>query len=505
MIEAGNPIYSLIVPLLGAVGIVLFGRLPNLREAVTLITAAILFTVTLGLMPAALAGDTPRVVLFDMVPGMPIMFQVEGLGMIYALIASGLWILNSLYSIGYMRANGEKHQTRFYLCFAIAIFGAMGTAFAGNFFTLFVFYEVLTLSTFPLVTHKGSKEAVQGGRVYLGILASASIGLLFPALIWIQSSVGHVNFELGGILADSGLKHWQIALLFFLCVYGVAKAALMPLHRWLPAAMVAPTPVSALLHAVAVVKAGVFSVIKISVYIFGYGTLGEFGGGDWLIYMAGFTIVTASFIALFQDNLKRRLAYSTVSQLSYILLAVGLWVSLGPDSEVGQYALIAAAVHIPAHAFGKITLFFAAGSIYTAAHKTKVSELRGIGKRMPWTMGAFAVGALAMIGAPPTSGFISKWFLLTGAWEARSSFAIGVILVSTLLNAAYFLPVLWTAFFCKEESHRDEHGAASAHGSHHGEAPWPVVAALTGTALLSVSFFFYPDWAIALARTLIPG
>ncbi len=501
MIESGNPSLSLMTPLVGAAGIVLCGRLPNLREAVTLVTAALLFYFTMGLMPAALSGEAVRVELFEMVPGMPIVFQVEGLGMIYALIASGLWILNSLYSIGYMRGNQEKHQTRFYLCFAVAIFGAMGTAFAGNLFTLFVFYEVLTLSTFPLVTHKGNQNAIQGGRVYLGILASASIGLLFPALVWVHHAVGHVDFVLGGILSDAGLPNWSLALLFFLCVYGIAKAALMPLHRWLPAAMVAPTPVSALLHAVAVVKAGVFSVTKVSVYIFGYGTLGEFGGGDWLVYMAGFTIVTASFIALFQDNLKKRLAYSTVSQLSYILLAVGLWVTLGPDSEVGQFALIAAAVHIPAHAFGKITLFFAAGSIYTADHKTEVSQLKGIGRRMPWTMGAFAVGALAMIGAPPTSGFISKWFLLTGAWEAGSGFAITIIMISTLLNAAYFLPVLWQAFFCKEPEHHDD---ASSHGSHdHGEAPWPIVVALTGTALLAISLFFYPDWAVELARTLI--
>lgn len=503
MIETGNPVLSLIIPLIGAAGIVIFGRLPNLREAVTLVTAVLLFYFTAGLTSAALSGEAVRVELFEMVPGMPIVFQVEGLGMIYALIASGLWILNSLYSIGYMRGNHEKHQTRFYLCFAVAIFGAMGTAFAGNFFTLFVFYEVLTLSTFPLVTHKGNQEAVRGGRVYLGILAGASIGLLFPALVWINSVVGHVDFKIGGILKDAGLERWQLALMYFLCVYGIAKAALMPLHRWLPAAMVAPTPVSALLHAVAVVKAGVFSVTKVSVFIFGYGTLGESGAGDWLVYVAGFTIVTASFIALFQDNLKKRLAYSTVSQLSYILLAVGLWVSLGPDSAVGQFALIAAAVHIPAHAFGKITLFFAAGSIYTAAHKTKVSELRGIGRRMPWTMGAFAVGALAMIGAPPTSGFISKWFLLTGAWEAGSGFAIAVIMISTLLNAAYFLPVLWTAFFCKETPHHDSSDANHSH--EHGEAPWPIVVALTGTAALSVSLFFYPDWAVALARTLISG
>jgi multicomponent Na+:H+ antiporter subunit D len=262
----------------------------------------------------------------------------------------------------------------------------------------------------------------------------------------------------------------------------------MPVHRWLPAAMVAPTPVSALLHAVAVVKAGVFSVVKVIVYIFGIGNLagsGLGGAADWLVVVAGFTIVAASVVALAADNLKRRLAYSTVSQLSYVVMAAAL---LAPWSVVG------AALHIAAHAVGKITLFFAAGAIYTAAHKTEVSQLDGIGRRMPWTMGAFAIAALSMIGLPPAVGFISKWYMLSGAMAAQHTLAVVVIVLSTLLNAAYFLPIVYRAFFVAPPV---EPGPA------HGEAPWPMVVALCATALATVALFFWPDVPLALSRQML--
>jgi multicomponent Na+:H+ antiporter subunit D len=260
----------------------------------------------------------------------------------------------------------------------------------------------------------------------------------------------------------------------------------MPFHRWLPAAMVAPTPVSALLHAVAVVKAGVFSVVKVLVYVFGVDLLATAEATDWLVIVAGFTILAASVVALRADNLKRRLAYSTVSQLSYVVLAAAL---LAPLSIVG------AVMHIAAHALGKITLFFAAGAIYTAAHKTEVSQLDGIGRRMPWTMGAFAVGALSMIGLPPAAGFISKWYMLAGAMAAAQWLAVAVIIASTLLNAGYFLPIVYRAFFRIPD--------ASGHDHPHGEAPLAMVIALTVTAAGTVLLFFLPDVPLALARQLI--
>ncbi len=481
---------ALLVPLCGAGLIALAGRAPNLRETITLVTAAALLACVLTLLPAVEAGARPGFVAVTVLPGLAIAFEVEPLGMLFALIASGLWIVNSLYSIGYMRGNGEAHQTRFYACFALALAATMGIAFAGNLFTLFVFYELLTLVTYPLVTHKGSAEARSGGRIYLGILMGTSIVFLLPALVFVWHVAGTTDFVAGGILAGK-LAPGALAALLALCMFGIAKAALMPVHRWLPAAMVAPTPVSALLHAVAVVKAGVFSVVKVIVYVFGVDTLlaaGADGAAGWLVWAAGFTIVAASVVALGADNLKRRLAYSTVSQLSYVVMSAAI---LAPLSLVG------AIVHIAAHAVGKITLFFAAGAIYTAAHKTEVSQLDGIGRRMPWTMGAFAIASLSMIGLPPAAGFVSKWYMLSGAVTAQHWAAAGVIALSTLLNAGYFLPIVYRAFFVAPavQFGGDDHA--------HGEAPLPMVIALCVTAAATLLLFFLPDVPLALARQTI--
>ncbi len=471
------------LPLLAVAGILLFGRWPNVRDGISLLVALLLTGLIFSLVPRVLAGEQPELLLWEILPGLAIHFRLESLGMIFAGVAAALWPVATLYSIGYMRGNHEKNQTPFFAYFAIAIAAAMGIAFAGNLITLFVFYEVLTLSTYPLVTHKGNDEALQGGRVYLGILLSTSIGLLLPAIIWTYQLAGTTDFTAGGILAGQ-ISGPLLTLLAFLFLYGIGKAAVMPVQRWLPAAMVAPTPVSALLHAVAVVKAGVFSVIKVVVYIIGVDTLTTAPGVEWLLYVAGFTIIVASMIALRQDQLKRRLAYSTVSQLSYVVLGVMI---LAPISVVG------AALHVVAHAFGKITLFFAAGSIYTASKKTRVSELNGIGYRMPWTMGAFTIGALSMIGVPPAVGFISKWYILTGAMATEQWVAVGVIMLSTLLNAAYFLPIVYAAFFRPEHSH-DE--------LKHGEAPWPIVVALSITAAGTLMLFLMPEIPYQLAQLI---
>ena len=473
----------LLLPVVGALAILLARRSPNLREAATLLTAVLLFGSVIQLLDPVLAGLRPELELLAPFPDLPIAFRVEPLGMIFALIASGLWIANSLYSIGYMRKNKETHQTRFYVCFALAIGAALGIAFSANLLTLFLFYEVLTLITYPLVTHSGTEQARKGGRTYLVILMGTSMLFLLPAIVYTWHVAGSTDFRPGGVL-PADLSPGTVAVLLALFMFGIGKAALMPFHRWLPAAMVAPTPVSALLHAVAVVKAGVFTVVKVVVYVFGFDLLS--GTTNWLIALSGFTIIAASVIALNADNLKRRLAYSTVSQLSYIILAAAV---LAPLSLVG------AALHIAAHALGKITLFFAAGAIYTAAHKTEVSQLNGIGRRMPWTMVAFGVGTLSMIGLPPAAGFVSKWYMVSGAMLAEQWFAVCVILGSTLLNAAYFLPILHRAFF------RPLSAEASAHP--HGEAPLLMVAALTMTAAATVALFFFPDVPLALARQLV--
>lgn len=493
-----SPVVALSIPAFGAILIGICGRFPNLRESVTLITAVSLFYYVTKLYPIAIEGMGPVWQLVEVVPGLGIEFQVEPLGMVYALIASGLWILNSIYSIGYMRGNDEKNQTRFYICFALSIMSVMGLAFSANLLTMFIFYEMLSLATYPLVTHSAPKpEAIRSGRTYLGILVGTSVCLFLPAIIATYVYTGTVAFTPGGVfkeaLASRDLSLGVYGVIFAMFMYGIGKAALMPSHRWLPAAMVAPTPVSALLHAVAVVKAGVFTVVKVTVYIIGIDTMREAGVGEWLMYMAGFTVVCASFIALFQDHLKRRLAYSTVSQLSYIILGAAL---------LSKVSIAAAALHIAAHAFGKITLFFTAGAIHTAAHKDYVSQLDGIGRKMPWTMGAFTIGTMSMIGLPPTAGFISKWYLIGGAWTAESWYVIVVLFLSTLLNAAYFLPIVYRAFLKKpapvEEHAHDGHG----HGDH-GEAPLPILIAQTCTAALAVAMFFNPSVFLELARSLM--
>lgn len=479
-------IAALLVPLAGAVGILATGRIhQNLREAVTLVTAGSLAWVVWGLLPLVNDGGRPAVEVAQLLPGLSIAFMVEPLGMMFAALASGLWIINSVYSIGYMRGNNEQNQTRFFTCFALALSATMGVAFAGNLFTLFLFYELLTLSTYPLVSHKGDEATVRSARVYLGILLTTSIGLFLPAVIWTYFTAGHGDFVLGGILGGK-LEGADVGLLLALFVFGIGKAAVMPVHRWLPAAMVAPTPVSALLHAVAVVKAGVFTVTKVIVYIFGVDFLFETPSSGWLLYAGAFTVIAASLVALRQQNLKRLLAYSTIAQLSYVVMAAAI---LKPLAEVG------AAVHMVAHAFGKITLFFAAGAIYVASKKTELPQLRGIGRRMPWTSAAFTIGALSMIGVPPTAGFVSKWYILAGAFQADNLVAIFTIVASTALNAAYFLPIIFMIWFAREE----------AGGKEHGEAPWPAVLALVTTATLTILFFAFNGPVVELETQVVRG
>ena len=473
------------LPLAGALAIALAGRISaNVREGVTMVTAGCLALIVATLLPTISAGGRPAVSLGEVVPGIAFAFKVEPLGMLFAALASGLWIVNSIYSIGYMRGNNEKNQTRFYTCFAIALSATMGIAFSANLFTLFIFYEVLTLSTYPLVAHKGDEPTVRSARVYVGLLLTTSIGLFLPAIIWTYMVAGTGDFTPGGVL-EGKLEGPAIGLLLALFVFGIGKAAVMPVHRWLPAAMVAPTPVSALLHAVAVVKAGVFSVTKIIIFIFGVDYLFAEPSSAWLVYITAFTIIAASVVALRQDNLKRLLAYSTIAQLSYVVMSAAV---LKPLAEIG------AITHMVAHAFGKITLFFAAGAIYTASKKTEISQLSGIGRRMPWTMAAFTIGALSMIGVPPTGGFVSKWFILAGAIQAENYLALATIVLSTVLNAAYFLPIIYMVWFTEEKV---------APAKEHGEAPFAAVLALTITAILTIGFFFFNGPVLELASQIV--
>ncbi|MGB0188971.1 MAG: monovalent cation/H+ antiporter subunit D family protein [Aequoribacter sp.] len=476
----------LLIPTIGAIAIALAGRVnQNLREAFTFVTAGLL-AITVWPMAIDVAhGGRSSITLATLTDSLNITLHTEPLGALFATLAASLWIINSLYSVGYMRGNNESHQTRFYVFFAISIAAAMGVALAGNLFTLFLFYEILTLATYPLVTHKGDEATIRSARVYLAILMGTSITLFLPAVIWVTSLTGGA-FTLGGSLQGK-IDAPTAGLLLAMFVFGIGKAAVMPIHRWLPAAMVAPTPVSALLHAVAVVKAGVFSITKIIIYIFGVDWLFSLSTTQWLVWITSFTIIVASLIALRQTNLKRLLAYSTIGQLSYVVMASAI---LKPMAEIG------AALHMVAHAFGKITLFFAAGAIYVASKKIDITQLAGIGRRMPVTMAAFTVGALSMIGVPPTGGFVSKWYILGGAFEADNFLAIFTIIASTALNAAYFLPIIYAAWFLPEDQ---------APKKPHGEAPWPMVVALALTALLTLGFFFFNGPVIEIERQLVGG
>ncbi|RMH21102.1 MAG: monovalent cation/H+ antiporter subunit D family protein [Acidobacteria bacterium] len=472
---------ALLVPLLGAAGVLLCRRRPNVREAVTVLATLLTFGAVASLVPAVTAGGRPGLELFEVLPGLPLAFAVEPLGMLFALVASGLWILTSIYAIGYMRSHHEGHQTRFYACFAVAIAAALGIAFAANLFTLFLFYELLTLTTYPLVTHHGDERARRAGRLYLGLLMATSIVLLLTAIIWTYAVAGTLDFRPGGILAGRADAPLAIVLLL-LFAFGTGKAALMPFHRWLPAAMVAPTPVSALLHAVAVVKAGVFTVTKIVLYVFGLDLLRTSGGGEILAWVAAATLLLAAAVATVQDNLKRRLAYSTISQLAYVVLGAAL---------ANGTAALGGSLHVAMHAMAKITLFFCAGAIAVTAHKTEVSQLDGIGRRMPITCGAFFLASLSIIGLPPAGGTWSKWFLVLGAADGERWAMVAVLLAGSLLAIGYLMPVVVRAFFYPPP----------AAGEGHGEAPLLCLLPLTLTALGCVGQFVFAE---PLYRLLAP-
>ena len=484
------PVFAILAPALGALLIALTGeRRPNLREFWSLAAGVLMFAFIASMIPDVLDGRRPETRLLELLPGVELAFRVDSLGLLFACGASLLWVLTSFYSIGYMRSLEEHAQTRYFCCFALALTATIGVAFAANLFTLFLFYEALSLVTYPLVGHKQTAEARAGARKYIIYLLGAAKLLLLPAIILIYTVAGTLEFESGGILPDAAIAQQPTLLLviFGLFLFGFAKNAVMPLHSWLPGAMVAPTPVSALLHAVAVVKTGVFSTLRVFLFIFGPKAMGDIGADDLALGVAAVTILVASCLALGQDNLKARLAFSTVSQLSYIILGAAL---LNASGVMGGVA------HITNHAVSKITLFLCAGSIYVSTRKTEISQLSGLAKRMPWTMGAFALASLSIVGIPPTSGFVSKWFLALGAIEADKLAILVVLLVSSLLNAAYLGPIVYKAYFEKEP-------AEAQGGAEIREVPWMVVP-LTISAAASLLLGIFHGPVLELAGGIVP-
>ena len=450
------------------------------------VQAAIMFFIVFQFATVATFSAGPWV-LAEPIPGITLAFHFEALSLLFAVIASILWFATTLYASGYMRAHGETALPRFYCFLGISISATLALAFSANLFTKFVFYEILTLSTWLLVVHTEDETARRGGRTYLGVLIASSIGLFLPAIVGVYQLAGTVTFTPGGVLPaeTSGVV---VSLLLLLFVLGVGKSAVMPLHRWLPAAMVAPTPVSAFLHAVAVVKAGVFALAKIVVYIFGLNISSDVLA-HWIIWLPAITILVASLIAMREDNLKRRLAYSTISQLSYIVLAVLLF---SPEGT------LAAGLHITMHAFAKITLFFGAGAILIASHCTKVSELDGMGRQMPLVFVCFAIGSLSIVGLPPAGGLWSKWFLgqaivaseYPGAW-----LLLGVILLSAILNSIYLLGIAVRAFI------KPFSGAATIEA-----VPWSMQAAMLIATGMTVLLFLIPmplhEWLVVLTLSI---
>ena len=431
---------TMLIPSGALVTNLVFRDRANLRDGLTLAASVATFLVVLSILAGVGNATTQSFALFEVLPGLDLAFNVEPLGLLFAIVASGLWIVTHLYGVGYMRGNKEGHHARFFASFSLAIASTMGIAFAANMFTLFLFYELLTISTYPLVAHKGTPEAVRGARIYLAYTLGGGVLLLVGA-IWLRTLAGPLDFVQGGILADiPGIEPDTLRWIFVLLIAGLGvKAALVPLHGWLPQAMVAPAPVSALLHAVAVVKAGAFGIVRVVYDVFGVEFTAELGLLPYLGAIAAFTIIYGSVKALSQDHLKKRLAYSTVSQVSYIALGAAI---LGPLATVGGV------VHLVHQGVMKITLFFAAGNYAETLGIHRVSEMNGVGRRMPGTTLAFTIGALGMIGIPPVAGFISKWYLGLGAVEAgMAHWVLPVLVASSLLNAAYFLPILYRAWF----------------------------------------------------------
>lgn len=463
-----RPFLAIGVAFLAALLVACSRRYPNIRETWSTLGSVIMFGLVFSMVPGVLQGAVYEWSLFSLTDTIGFTVRTDPAGMIFACLASLLWIPINFYSIGYMRNNQEAEQTGYFASFAVCMAATLGIALSSNLLTFFVFYETLTIFSYPLVLHERNEEALSASRKYLAYTLVS--GQLFLAgTVGVYCISGTMDFRAGGFLDSTMAPLWVLQLLFILMILaGSVKAAVMPLHGWLPAAMVAPTPVSALLHAVAVVKTGAFAVLRVIGFVFGPKLLSELGTADVLAWLAALTILVSSFIALKQDNLKRRLAFSTIGQLSYIVLGASL---LTPLAIKGAY------LHLVAHALMKITLFMCAGCIIVRTHLHDISEMDGIGRRMPVTMGCFAIASLGIAGMPFIIGFISKWNLALGAIQAGKPLFVVVWIASALLAMAYLLPVVRMAFF-KPEPAEDPR--------HYGSISYSMLIPICFTALLAV-------------------
>lgn len=464
---------------------------PNLRDACSITGAIITFATVMSLFPHVLNGGSYDFNLATIYPGVSIKFHLDGLGLIFSGVASTLWIFASIYCIGYMRSLNEHAQTRFYVCYAVSVGAGIGAAFAGSVFTLYLMYEIISVMTYPLVMHHQDEEGYEGSRKYMIYLFFTSKAFLLPAMCILYVLTGTLDFNQADVLRGiipGNANSLMVMLCYFGFFFGFAKAGVMPFHNWLPDAMVAPTPVSALLHAVVVVKVGVFSVCRVMLSVFGVNLLQSSGLGLFTAYFVSVTILLASCIALTKTNLKARLAYSTVSQLSYIILGVAM---LTPHGITGGL------IHIANHAFSKITLFFAAGCIFCATGKKEIPELGQLGYRMPVTMAAFGVAALSMIGVPPVAGFTSKWYLLLGSMDIHNVIILTVLILSSLLNAGYFAPIVYTSFFGKRPEGETAVGSLETQ-----PLILLMVVPLAITSIISVAIGIYPNLLLDITKLM---
>jgi len=434
---ASLPLWAVLVSLLASVAIFALGEdRQRTRTAVNLLAAVFKLGIIWVMIDAIRVGQAFEFRM-PLLPGLDLVLRADALSLLFMTLSAVLWLLTTIYAIAYLERSPDR--ARFFGFFSLCVASTMGVATAGNLFTFFIFYELLTLATWPLVAHRGNAASLAGARSYLVYTLSGS-SLFLVGLVWLYGIAGSQDFILGGSLAAAASEHpTQLRWAFVLIAVGMGvKAALVPMHGWLPKAMVAPAPVSALLHAVAVVKAGAFGLVRLVEDVYGFDLASSLRLTDALAVAAGVTVVYGSVRALFQTDIKRRLAWSTVSQVSYIALGV----SIG-----GPLALTGGLVHLVHQGLMKITLFFCAGIFAERLGIHRIDELDGVGRRLPWAGAAFSVGALGMIGLPPLAGFISKWYLGLGALAAGQPWVLGVLVVSTLLNAAYFLPMLYRIWF----------------------------------------------------------
>ncbi len=486
-VSSAKLLITLLVPLVGTLGVMFMGKNENIREGISSLSSIILFLLVASMIPTVLSGKTLIFHMFSILPGVTVTLRADAMSMIFALVASSLWTIAVFYSMGYMRAHHEHAQTRFNACFALAIFGAIGVAFSDNLFTLYLFYEIVSICTYPLVAHHQDTEGYNGARKYIVYLTTTAKAFLLPALILIYVLTGTLDFapNISTGIFPPDVNKSLVIMLYIFCLFGFAKNGVMPFHHWLPGAMVAPTPVSALLHAVAVVKVGVFCTTRVMLYVFGVDTMHALNLGIPTAYFVGFTVIMASVLALSKNNLKERLAYSTISQLSYIIMGVALLTPAGIDGGL---------IHIVNHAFSKITLFFCAGAIYIAAHKKDISDMGGLGKTMPFTFGAFGIASLSMIGAPPVAGFITKWNLLVGSIQAHQIGILLILIASTMLNVGYFAPVTIKAFFGKRPEGETFQGIK--------EAPLSMLIPILIACTISVLLGIFPNFMMQFVKVV---